>query len=212
MNIEKMTVHMMLSEMKTIEKRIEKAINAIVPIGVRENASKNVNGLPIAEFNSCAEAENQRAVDLISRHNAMKAALYKYNTEKTVTINGKEMTIAQALWLMKHGMDQKRNLLAYYEVAYAKAADKIEQANGQALNTAAERAADIACGSKDKADSEEYLKMVEQYKESHRLVYVDPLDLKNRIHNLSEEIEKFDAEVDARIQTANATTEVEIIY
>lgn len=212
MNRETMTVHMLLTEMKTIEKRIEKAIGAITPIGVRENASKNVNAIPVNDFTDVVRSEEQRAIDLINRHNAMKSALYQYNTTKTIEIGGKTMTVAHALWLMQHGMKQKRNLLEHYENAYAKAIKEVEKANGQVLNAAAERAADIACGSKDKSMGDDYLKMMDQYKESHRLVYVDPLDLKERINELSEEIETFNAEVDARIQSANATTEVEIEY
>lgn len=212
MNKEKMTVHMLLSEMKTIEKRIEKAIEAIVPIAVKEAASKNVNGIAVTKYEDATRSEEQRALALIARRNAMKAALYRYNTSKEVEVAGEKMTIAQALWLMKHGMESRQMLLAHYEKAYNKAVKDVEKANGTALNQAAERAADVSCGSKDKADGEEYLKMVEQYKTSHQLVYVDPLNLKERIVELSEEIEKFNAEVDARIQTANATTEVEIEY
>ena len=37
MTKETMTVHMLLSELKTIEKRIEKAIKAITPIATKEN-------------------------------------------------------------------------------------------------------------------------------------------------------------------------------
>ncbi len=209
---ETMTVHMLLAEMKTIEKRIEKAIDNIVPIATKENASKNVNAISVDDFTKAAQAEQQRAVDLISRHNAMKSALYKYNTEKEIVVAGKKMTVAQALWLMKNGMDEKRSLLRHYESAYNKVVKEVEKANGKELNAAAERAADIACGSKDKSNSTEYMDMVDKYKESHRLVYVDPLNLKERINALSEEIETFMAEVDARIQTANATTEVEIKY
>lgn len=212
MNKETMTVHMALAEMKTIEKRIEKAIDAIVPIGTRENASKNVNGIAVKKFEDDAKSGETRAVDLIRRQNAMKSALYRYNTSKEIEVAGVKMTIAEALWLMKHGMDQKKALLAHYERAYAKAVKDAEKGNGEALNAAAEKVAESAYSTKNDSKSEEYLKIVDQYKESHRIVYVDPLNLKDRITELSEEIAKFSAEVDARIQTANATTEISIEY
>lgn len=212
MNTEKMTVHMALAEMKTIEKRIEKAIEAIVPIAVKENSSKNVNGISVDDFNKQAIATQQRAIDLIERQNAMKAALYEYNTTKQITVAGKTMTVAHALWLMSSGMEQKRNLLAKYEREFEKAQKAIDKANGDALNASAERVADVEFGSKEDSDQDKYLNMIEKYKENHRKVFVDPLNLKDRINELSEEIEKFSAEVDARIQTANATTEITIEY
>lgn len=212
MNKETMTVHMALAEMKTIEKRIDKAIRAIVPIGTKENASKNVNGIDVKKFEDDALSLEQRAVDLIARQNAMKAALYKYNTIKEIEVAGRVMTVAHALWLKSHGMDQKKALLEHYEKAYNKAARDAEIGNGSMLNNAAEKVAESACCAKDQTKSDEYLKIVDQYKESHRVVYVDPLDLKERINELSEEIEKFAAEVDAKIQTANAITEITIEY
>lgn len=212
MTTETMTVHMALTEMKTIEKRIIKAIAVMVPIATKENASKNVNGISVDEFNHAAVQEQQRAIDLINRHNALKSALYQYNTTREIEVGGRKMTVAHALWLMEHGMAEKRELLKHYEATYKKANTEIEKANGTKLNEAAERAADINCGSSDKYKSEDYLKMVEQYKESHRLVFVDPLGLRERINELSEEIELFEAEVDAKIQTANAITEITIEY
>lgn len=212
MTTEKMTVHMILTELKTIEKRIEKAIGSIVPIGTKENAAKNVNGVSIDDFNKDAIATQQRAVDLIERQNAMKAALYQYNTTKEIEVAGNKMTVAQALWMMAHGMEPKRKLLDHYEKAYAKATKEVEKANGEALNAAAERIAESSYGGKDSPKSQDYLDMLDKYKESHRRIYIDPLNLKDRINDLSEEIEKFNAEVDARIQTANATTEIEFKY
>lgn len=207
-----MTVHMILAELKTIEKRITKTITAIDPIATKEHSAKKVNGIDIDKFNEQAKSEQQSALDLIARQNAMKTELYKYNTTKEIEVDGKKMTVAQALWLMSHGMDMKRALLAHYEKAYAKAVKDVEKANGDALNAAAERAAETAYGGKDASKSQDYLDMVEKYKENHQREFVDPLNLKKRIADLSEEIEKFSAEVDARIQTANATTEVTIEY
>lgn len=212
MTTEKMTVHMALAELKTIEKRIDKAIGAIDPIATKEHSAINVNGIAVSKFNEDAKAQEQRAIDLIDRQNAMKAALYLYNTTKKIVVAGKTMTVAQALWMLKHGMDPKRTLLEHYERAYAKAAKEIDKSNGDALNAAAERAAESSFGSKEAAKSDEYLKFIETYKVNHEREYVDPLELKKRITELSEEIEKFNAEVDARIQTANATTEITITY
>lgn len=209
---ETMTVHMALSEMKTMEKRIEKAIKGIVPIGVKENSSRSVNAISVDAFEKDVRTMNQSVQDLIKRYNAMKTALYRYNVSKQIRVAGREMSVAEALWLMKHGMEQKRSLLAHYESAYKKAQAETEKYNNELLNAAAEKCADAACGGKDNSRSEDYLKMVEQYKESHRKVYVDPLNLKALIHSLSEEIMAFDAEVDARIQTANAMTEIVVEY
>lgn len=212
MNKEKMTVHMALTEMKTMSKRIQKRIDMMNPIGTKTASATNVFGINVDEFKDSVKSEEESVLDLIARQNAIKAALYEYNTTTKITVAGKEMTVAHALWMKEYGMASKQALLMKYEKAYANASEKLNEANGPALDKAAERAADVVYASKDKSESEEYLKMCESYKRNHQLVYVDPLDLQKRITELSEEIETFLAEVDARIQTANAITELDIEY
>lgn len=212
MNHETLTVYMLLTELKTMEKRVEKAIKTINPIGVKEAVAKNVDGIPEADFVTQAQSDVQRADDLIKRHHAMKSALYQYNSSKKINVAGREMTIAEALWLMEYGMQEKESLLEQYETAYQTAISEVRTFNDKTLSQMAERAAEIMYTTKDKANSQDYLGMVENYKKDHQKVLVDPLKLKDLIIKLSEEIALFKANVDAKIQMANATTEVTIEY
>lgn len=212
MNKETMTVHMALAEMKTIEKRIGKAIENFVPVATKEVSAAKVNGIEIDKFNDNAKASRDKVLNLIARQNAMKTAIYQYNTSTNVTIAGNSMTVAQALWMMQYGMAQKRALLTQYEKAYTKAQKEIDKANGEELNRAAERAADVIVSSKDASKSTEYMDAVEDYKKRHEKLLIDPLDIKTEIEKLSDEIAKFEAEADARIQTANATNSITIEY
>lgn len=212
MQKETMTVHVALCEVKTLTKRVESAIENIIPISTKECVSKKVDGMDIKAFEEMVKSGEQRALDLMARLNALKAALNQYNASAKVTICDKEYTIAEALWLMQYGMDHKKTLLGHYRNAYNKAYKKVEKKNGQELNTAAERAADVALGGKDKTNGDEYLDMVENYKKRHQYELVDPLGLANRIVELENEISKFESEVDAKIQSSNAITEITIEY
>lgn len=212
MNKETLTVYMLLTELKTMDKRIAKTIQEIIPVGIKEAAAKNVNGISEADFKKQALADSQRVTDLIKRHQAMKSALYQYNASKVITVAGREMTIAEALWLVEYGMQSKQALLTKYENAYKKALSDIQLFNGDKLDQLADRAAEVMCASKDKTSNQDYREVVESYKADHQKVLIDPLGLKDLITKMTDEIAIFQAEVDAKIQTANATTEVTIEY
>lgn len=212
MQKETMTVHAALCEMKTMEKRISKVIEELKPIATKENAAKKVKGIEIKQFEANAKEGEQQALDMMARFNALKRAVNQYNASAPIEIEGRNYTIAEALWLMKYGMTYKKLLLTKYESEYNAANTYLEKKNGNELNAAAERSADVALGGKDKTNAEEYLDMVENYKKRHQQEFVDPLNLKQRITELRAEIAGFESAVDAKIQTSNAITEITIEY
>jgi len=209
---ETMTVHEALCELKTLGKRIDSAINNCVPVATKEHSSQKVNSMTMAEFKDRAISSHQSATDLIRRQAAIKSAINHYNAEKIITVAGKDYSIAQAIWMMHHGTEEKRELLRLYTVLYSKAVAAIERANGKELNDRAENAMNSLYGSKEKADAAAYNSGIEEYKRNHELELVDPLGIHEVILALEKEITDFESRVDAAIQVANATTVIEVTY
>lgn len=209
---EEMTVHQALCELKVLRKRITKAIADTEPIATKEAASQKVNGLPIEDFKSNAKAAHASAVDLIRRESAIKAALNQYNASKRITVCGHEYSVAQAIWLMQYGLEDKRTLLERYTTLLTKAKSKIEKANGDDLTRRAESFTVSMFGAKDKANPADFNATLEDYKAKHTLELVDPLGIARVIADLEKEISDFESSVDAAIQVANATTTIEIEY
>lgn len=212
MTKETMTVHQALCELKLLSKRISAAIRATKPIGVKENGSQKVDAMPISEFKALAQSTHDSACDLIKRQMAIKAAVNQYNATKVITVAGQEYSIAQALWLMSYGMAEQKEMLSRYSSLLTDASARIERENGERLNQRAEAAMNAIMGGKDKADSADYLKGIEDYKKSHALEIVDPIGIRPIIESMEKEISSFEAGVDAAIQVANATTEIAIEY
>ena len=209
---EEMTVHQALCELKTLNKRIAKAILESNPIATKEHASQKVNGMSTTEFKALAQSAHDSATDLIKRQRAIKSAVNQYNASKVVEVCGRQYTIAQAIWEMNYGMAEEKELLNRYASMLAKATSAIERANGDELNRRAEAAIAAIYGNKDKANSDEYLKGIEDYKVSHAIELVDPLGIRKIIADLEKEISDFTSSVDAAIQVANATTTLSIEY
>lgn len=209
---ETMTVHAALCELKMLPKRIEKTIEELNPIAVKENQAVKVNGMKADEFEKQAKAAETKVLDLIRRQNAIKGAINTYNATATIIMDGTEYTIASAVWLMQYGMVNKKRLLEHYERAYSKASKTLKSKNGEELAKAAERAAELSVGNRDSVNGEEFLETIKKYKERHQMEFVDPLKLLKRIETLRDEIESFESQVDAKIQTKNAMTEISIEY
>ena len=209
---ETMTVHEALCELKTLSKRIRKAIEESHPIYSKEHSAKTINGKPIADVVEKIKADHQSVVTLINRMNAIKAAVNQYNAEKQITVAGKEYTVAQAIYLMTYGLEYKRSLISQYTSYLSSETTKAERENGDRLNTRAETAMNAIYGAKEKADPAAYLKGLAEYKEQHTFELVDPLNLQKVIAELSDEVDAFTSKVDSAIQVANATSVIEIEY
>lgn len=212
MTTEKMTVHQALCELKVLGNRIDKAVRDTIPVAVKEHGSDKVNASAISDFKKLAQSSHDSASDLIRRKMAIKAAINKYNASKIITVAGKQYSVAEAIWLMQQGLDDKKDMLRRYTTILDKALSDIEKKNGEDLNRRAENAMNAIYGGKEKADPEEYLNALSGYKEKHALELVDPLDIRKVIADLDAEISAFEVGVDAAIQVANATTEIEIEY
>lgn len=207
-----MTVHQALCELKVLNKRILSAISAVKPVATKEHSSSNVDGEPVEKFIEYAKSTHASAIDLIMRQIAIKAAINQYNASRIITVAGKQYSVAQAIWMMNYGIQHQQELLNMYSVMLKRASAEIERKNGDDLNTRAEAAMNAVYDSKDKANHKAYLEGVEEYKKSHTLEIVDPLGIRDIIAKMESEIASFQSGVDAAIQVANATTEIEIEY
>lgn len=209
---ETMTVHQALCELKTLSKRVTKAIMESNPIATKEHAAQKVSAMEIEEFKRLAISQHASALDLLRRQVAIKAAINQYNASKIVTVAGKDYSIAQAIWMMNFGVDEQKRLLNHYAELLANTERQIERANGQELNKRAEAAMNSLYGSKDKANADEYMAGLESYKKAHALEVIDPIKIRDFIQKLSDDIAAFESGVDAAIQIANATTTIEFEY
>ena len=79
METQKMTVHKALCELKTMDSRIQKAIDSSPYVVVNKHSSKKINGVSIDEFCRQAKSAYQSVNDLINRRNAIKRAVVLSN-------------------------------------------------------------------------------------------------------------------------------------
>lgn len=207
---EKMTITEALTELKLLDKRIQKAINECVFIGIYVPRKSAQSELDIADD---IRSTYQSAKALIARRNAIKNAVVLSNATTKVVVGDTSYTVAEAIDMKAHAMEYNRqmlnnmaNRLSNVRSNYTKVADQVERdandiaAKVAGANTAEAKASDIYTVTHDK------------YVEDNQPTIVDPLDLAKVITELANETDTFVTKIDSALSVINATTVIEITY
>lgn len=213
--MEKITIHRILSELKTIDDRINKEISSFKPLTVKRgnNSLVSTGGrlpIPEEEFVNNAKSTYQSIEDLINRKFKLKSALTKANVNTKVTIDGKEYTIIEAIE-MKSIMDLKKSLL--YRMTL-----EINQSNKTYESTSAQVDSDFermlstqVANITNKSDIQKVRDgYMETFYKQNEVKMVDPLKCSDLANSLQKGIDKFLMEIDSALSEANATTLVEL--
>ena len=210
---ETMTVHQALCDAKVASKKIYDAIDGLHSVCANRASAKRVLGIKQEDFESEAKETYQSIIDLIRRSEAIKKSINDYNASHKIIVDDKEYSVAEAIYMMQHGMESKTYLIKYLNQQLKIAEEEIRIANGDKLDQAAERNAVTQFGGeKNQKSSDDYREFIKQYKEENQLILIDPLGIREKIKSLQDEVDSFTSKVDAAIQTANATTEITIEY
>ena len=208
MEVRKMTVHEGLSKIKTADSRIEKLLEVKFIDCAKKNADK-INGKSISDYKKALQGSLDKITDVIKETNSIKAAISRSNASTTINVGGIEMTVAEAIYLWKHGIPMQKYLLQELQNQYSECLLIIEKKNGKDLDDRADKFVSSIFGTKEKADPKDVDDLTKKFKEQNSWELVDPNKLWDRIQKMEEEISTFESSVDSAIQMSNATTMIE---
>lgn len=216
MTTETMTVHEALCELKTMDKRIAKALGECKFATTNRHYNQKITGIPLKEFCD-QQAENyQSANDLIRRRNAIKCAVVRSNAVAVVNICGTEMTVAEAIDMKNNGIGFQNLLYNTMSSQLKLAQTVIERENGDALQRRADQHIEATYGRQTdmKTIAEDVRRDREQFivNQSMELVQPTGVDLVTEMKRLDKEITEFNTKVDAALSVSNATTTIKIEY
>lgn len=210
-NAETMTVHRVIAELKTIDRRIQDKICETTFCRANKHANKVINGKPIANYMTSVKNDTDSIMALINRRNAMRRALMLSNARTKVRINDCEYTVAEAIEMKNHGLQMLVALRDAMVSQWEYHNTMVETENGEKLTAKVDNYIAQSYGSKDVKTADAAQARADYIREqSYDLL--DPLDLKQKIESLTDEIDKFRADVDAVLSASNATTMVEFTY
>ena len=213
MTKETMNVHQALAELKTLDKRIEKAIQSPDWVTTNKHSNNKIDGVPVGEWIANVKDQYKKAMDLIHRRDAIKRAVVNSNAVTKVLISGVEYTVAEAIDKKNHGtqfLSMMARRLAHDHMQAKMVADR---ENGTRLEDRADIFVKSLIGNTDtKGMTEEIKKRREDFIEAQTMDIIDPLGALKEIERLEDEVSSFLTNVDAALSVSNAVTEITVEY
>ena len=217
MTHEKMTIHKALCDVKLADKKIQQLLafsNRYVEVNTDPcNDNFKVMGKSVQEFASEVSGNYQSVRDIMNRVDAIKAAISKSNASTMINVGGKEMTVAEAIYQMKYGLQSKKMLLNVLQTQLQYAQTKLEEAMKKSEKTL-ENTINTLYGNKEKTNinTDAIMEFRKKYTTENQPVLIDPINISKEINKLTMEIDAFELNVDSALQVSNATTTIEIEY
>lgn len=209
MTKQRMTIHRGLSELKTLDDRLNKAAAAIEPSGIMQKEKKVNQHHDKKEFEDTAKADLQSFNDLLKRKNDIKSAIVASNGITEVKIGEKTMTVADAI-TAKDTVKFRKLICDKLEGKHRLATANLNKNNEQINANADQLALATVGGDKTKVDGEQALNIRKTYIENNEFLLVDPLKVDELVKGIREEITAFESEVDAVLSESNAVTFIEV--
>ena len=209
---EKMTVHKALAELKTLDDRINSEITGSVFVRANRHNNMKIFGKAIPDFMADAESSYQSVKALINRRNAMKRAVVLSNAITKVEIGGVEYTVAEAIEMNNHGMENLVDLRDCLREQYSSVKRMVESENGDKLVKACENYIQATFGTKEKVNNPDIEMAQKAYMTNNAYDIVTGLDIEKVIKELTDRIDTFKAEVDSALSVSNALTVIEFDY
>lgn len=201
--VPKVTVTRALAELKTLEKRIQKAIVDCEIVKVRRKEDK----WDIQEFNRQAQSAYQSAVDLITRRDELKCKVLTSNSTTRVRIGKENLTVAevidrkQAIKYKKALLERLRNQRATTQSTFDVRTEELRRKLDHLL--------EINLGKEAKSNPENVAAISKSYYDTNKVELVDSVNISAKIKDLEEEITEFDKEADLVLSESNARTYID---
>ena len=213
MTTERMNIHQALVELKTLDKRIEAAIQEGEWVVANKHSNGKIGGIDLKDYIENVKSRHQKVTSLIARTEAIKRAVVNSNAVTKVIISGKEYTVAEAIDMKNHGIERLRALVRRLTSDYNLAKLTADRANGAELERRADDYVRTMIGNTDvKGMTEEVKRMREEFIKAQTMELVDPIGVLKQIELLNEQITAFEVNVDAALSVSNALTTIEVTY
>ena len=179
-----MTVHEALCKVKVADDKILKLLGDANFIMVKKACETKIKGKPVEEVEKDIQGSTDKIRAIVDEVNAIKAALSESNAKTMITVGGKQMSIASAIYYLNHGIKTKEDILNEMKNQYSLAINKLDSENGENLDKKAEKYITSNYGAKEKVDPEVLREEEKAYKSRHSYELIDPLNLKKLIDTM----------------------------
>jgi len=206
--MKKVSIHRALAELKVLDAKIERAISEIEPTAIYQEGKKIGGHTSIEDFENSAKSSMDQATEFIKQKSVIKTAIVESNSKTKITINGKEMSVADVITHKSNIVFEKRLL----EVLISKS-NKSKGAliaHNEKVDANLQKLLEFSFGKdQTKVYSGDIDAISTPFKKSNSFQLFDPLKVDEKIKALQDKIMAFETEVDAALSESNAITMIE---
>lgn len=184
-------------------------------IFVKKNSDAKIGHLTLEEAKSQAQSVFDKLFSTINNYTALIQAINEANVNNTVTIAGREMTIASAIAYKTSVVTKTKHNIIDIMKRQIKNADEILERYIRARDDAdgLNNYLAVALGADPATRSPEAVKQqTELFYETNDASIIDPLNIREKVKILEENLIKFETEVDTALSVANANITIEVEY
>ena len=209
-----MSITRALVELKNLDNKIKQAIQGVHFIGVTTGKDNNKkvfipSGNDVASAQQLIQGNFDKATQLISNRQKIKAAVVKSNAVTEVKLAGKVLTVAEAIET-KTSLPYKELLLTTLVQQANSAHTHVSNINNK-MNEDIDKALQVVYGNeKGKVQSEMYEQVAEPQRKQKEGAILDPAKIDLKIKSLQDEIQTIKSELDFVLAESNAKTEIEV--
>lgn len=208
--MEKLLVAQALDQRDLLKKKIEDAIRKMQTVVVCKEKDTKIKGTSIEDVEKDIKADWQSVNDMIDRYNRINRAIVLSNAQTTIEFSdGTVMTKAEAISLKKRNENFLDQLLYKAENDYRQAVQIDARIDSEKEKARETYLSSVLTGTDKKAPDEATLKIIEQTVAPFSSKWIDPIDVKAKIKELTDKQNQFKSEVETLIKISNATTLIE---
>ena len=195
-----------LSEIKTLSEHV-KNFPVIADVGVNKTSKVIAENCTVAQFNLVSQARYDTWVAQIERLVLLKSARNQANTTMLVTVNGKQMTMDEAI-SKKAMLEVQKSALNKFKAQLSSAQQVVTKADAD-VQTSVDKA--VAAAVTSNPLTEEQVQVFKKmYEASLGKTIAVGSNIKTCLENLEKYIKEFSDEIDYVLSEANANTFVEV--
>ena len=205
-----LSVYEALIEISRLNDKIEKFnSSSTMPLflACATESAKYIEGMEKEKYINLLKSNYDSCRHLISNLSEYKAKVALSNAKTTITVGGKEYTIAEAIQ-RKQNIDTEIRFLRMIETQLKDVNTKITAKNNSVKAGLTEYLEKVKS---ETATPEEIDKLTNIYNEKNLFILVDPYGIVGTIDEKRQELETFLSDVDTKITASNCSTMITVI-
>jgi len=203
------TIYEALAKKKILESQIDHLTTYTLVYPKKKFLDETSDGIKTSDIEKKIQARYDKSVAVMKNYSTIKAAINEANAKTTVTIAGREYSIANAI-ARQRNLSKEEQMYRVMLAEYHNVEMNVKKMNEKNLSADAISAYIQKTSNGTKMSEELVRELTEEYKKRFEVEVFDPMNSKEKAEEALEEIKKFREEIHFALTQANINTTITV--